>query len=1155
MSSSTARTSLILDVSTVGVDSFSKAVQGIRAVAGNSREASSVFIEQSKTVQLLRDGFNSFSTGVSNLSSNLGSKLIGSTQNSNSALLTLRNNLKATDVEATNVSTSIRTNLQTAFDTASQGITGFAQSLMRSQGSLFSFQGIIQNARGNLGVFARVLISNFIPGFNQLVNVISDAVTPAFDRLIDVTLNKFIPGIDQTVVALTSRLIPAFGSLVSIAVDNLLPTLGTLASNIVSRTIPVFGGLAGTIIDAVVPGVGSLVSIIGGPLVSRLALGASNITGLLTPALQRLASTIIGRVIPETVKLSDVIIHFANFAIRPLVRLILSSLIAKALQSLVRFITSRVISAFDTLAKSIEGFAKGGLSILSTGINNLVKFALSPLQRVIGVTLIASFDGIARIINATVVPAISFLRNSFINLGRGIANLARTSLTLVLNAFQGLGQAIANLFTTGGAFAEFGNLVQDTFARIVESVNRAIEAIGRFILSASKLSLEIRDILFGSGEVDFRDANFDEAGRDVDELGRATRRAREGFTKLADEIKRNVVNATRAGVDQLKQFNAQYDEFLRTGNIADALRGNTDLGQVFRESTDAAEQTNFQLEQMVVNAKNVSSQFRRLDPLTSQQNLQNLNRALDPSRQLGFDLNAVTGERGVGRGLRELYQEAERLGIPLANISKETIDAARGIRRLDKAGIDASRGIRRIGTNSKGAATQVRGLARAFNLLTVAFPLLSIGVLIARFTQAANAGARLSIRMNELSRTTGFSVSQIDAIRRGAQDLGINFEEAEGVLIQFNERVNEFREGTGEGAKVFRQLGLRVSDSEGYLKSSTELMSDYADAINNASDRTQALALNSDLFGDAGARLLPVLTNLNQLSEEEIERNERRQEAVDGLTRAWNRLAGATTDRLIGAFQDLAPTLTIIVDGINAITTSTLAAFDFITGRTFAFRNNIRRLQNIFGFGPEVPEPEEPERQRLEDTQPFRDQERALQDTYRTLGLLSEEEIFQLELEKARVEVAENYNLLIEQRGEEWAEQLALQIAINRTQKEQTEELEQQIDIYQTIAEAFADQERRLAQSSRDLFDQNTALLLQRRTDQMNQNQDTIQNNGSFTSAVGEDNSIRRAAANSVTIENITINADNPRELPQMVSQEVYQILDTETQEGGVLQR
>lgn len=148
--------------------------------------------------------------------------------------------------------------------------------------------------------------------------------------------------------------------------------------------------------------------------------------------------------------------------------------------------------------------------------------------------------------------------------------------------------------------------------------------------------------------------------------------------------------------------------------------------------------------------------------------------------------------------------------------------------------------------------------------------LLSVRGLIAGFILAFTAGrvVRAFVRVNaELDRIAkqakqiGLTAQAMQMLAVAADLAGANAETLARGVVRLQRNVAEFvRDGTGESADLLSRLGLNLTDAEGNIRPTLDLLGEVADAvaqIENPADRTRVA---TELLGRSGAELIPLLS-------------------------------------------------------------------------------------------------------------------------------------------------------------------------------------------------------------------------------------------------------------------------------------------------------
>ena len=148
----------------------------------------------------------------------------------------------------------------------------------------------------------------------------------------------------------------------------------------------------------------------------------------------------------------------------------------------------------------------------------------------------------------------------------------------------------------------------------------------------------------------------------------------------------------------------------------------------------------------------------------------------------------------------------------------------------------------------------VAGLGRAFASLGVG---LSLGGLVLGIRSTANALDDLS----KSAQAVGVSVEALSALRFAGSLSGASVEEINTALVRLSTKLQDAAGGSKEAEATFKALGIAVSDGAGGIRLTEEVLGDIAEEFAKYRDGAEKSAIAVDLFGRAGARLIPLLNN------------------------------------------------------------------------------------------------------------------------------------------------------------------------------------------------------------------------------------------------------------------------------------------------------
>jgi hypothetical protein len=120
------------------------------------------------------------------------------------------------------------------------------------------------------------------------------------------------------------------------------------------------------------------------------------------------------------------------------------------------------------------------------------------------------------------------------------------------------------------------------------------------------------------------------------------------------------------------------------------------------------------------------------------------------------------------------------------------------------------------------------------------------------FSEAGNRVADTASRL-------GTSTDELQELEHAAGRVNVNADALGQGLAQLSRQADAARTGNEGAAAAFRSLGIRATEADGSTRPVADLMDDLADGFEHVSDNGHRVTLATQLFGDAGTRLLPIL--------------------------------------------------------------------------------------------------------------------------------------------------------------------------------------------------------------------------------------------------------------------------------------------------------
>lgn len=136
------------------------------------------------------------------------------------------------------------------------------------------------------------------------------------------------------------------------------------------------------------------------------------------------------------------------------------------------------------------------------------------------------------------------------------------------------------------------------------------------------------------------------------------------------------------------------------------------------------------------------------------------------------------------------------------------------------------------------------------------------GVAAAAYSIAGSIKAAITSadQLNSLSQSAGISVEQLSKLSYAAGLSDIGMDALAGSLGRLTKSMGSVaREGAGPAAQAFAAMGISVKNQDGTLKASGDVLGEIANKFASYQDGAAKTSLAIAIFGDAGARMIPLL--------------------------------------------------------------------------------------------------------------------------------------------------------------------------------------------------------------------------------------------------------------------------------------------------------
>lgn len=171
-----------------------------------------------------------------------------------------------------------------------------------------------------------------------------------------------------------------------------------------------------------------------------------------------------------------------------------------------------------------------------------------------------------------------------------------------------------------------------------------------------------------------------------------------------------------------------------------------------------------------------------------------------------------------------------------------------------------------LGLNSAQFST---GMKKAqSDLARVGAQMAKVGAAMAAAMTAAVAGIGFAVNrsigdmdaMSKAAQKFGVPVEELSALAHAADLSGVSLDGLGTSLQKLSRNMSDVAAGAGaEAARAFSALDIAVTNADGTLRTSTDVLTDLADRFSRMPDGAQKTALAMQVMGRAGATMIPLL--------------------------------------------------------------------------------------------------------------------------------------------------------------------------------------------------------------------------------------------------------------------------------------------------------
>ncbi|GEM_PF-6936217 len=244
----------------------------------------------------------------------------------------------------------------------------------------------------------------------------------------------------------------------------------------------------------------------------------------------------------------------------------------------------------------------------------------------------------------------------------------------------------------------------------------------------------------------------------------------------------------------------------------------------------------------------------------------------------------------------------------------------------------------------KSAEEKVSGFTQKANQLleTHYKKVLAVGASISTvYILMAKQGMNYVLSVERLSKISGVGTEELSKLAYAARQEGVSMEELSRVLPLLTKAMDFARTNVGDYAQEFARLGITVTDSNGRLKRTTDVLLEMADYFSKTTDKQQAMLTASTLLGaKLGKEFIPFLSQGRDKIKELGDELEKLGGVVNSVTAQKMKAFADTMDSVrVGLVSIGVDILTLFKPALDALANALKAALEWFHGLNTGMQN------------------------------------------------------------------------------------------------------------------------------------------------------------------------------------------------------------------------
>lgn len=181
--------------------------------------------------------------------------------------------------------------------------------------------------------------------------------------------------------------------------------------------------------------------------------------------------------------------------------------------------------------------------------------------------------------------------------------------------------------------------------------------------------------------------------------------------------------------------------------------------------------------------------------------------------------------------------------------------------QIDVNSKQASKNVKNLTKDTKALDKTSGGLTKTLGGLRAGLGALGIGLSALGLVNATFDAIAFGDSLGKTADKLGLATTTLQEYRFAAEQTGLTTQQLDVGIQRFTRRLGEAADGAGVLAPVMKELNIELKDSQGNLRTTEDVLADYADAIQGAENDQKRLLLAFKAFDTEGVAFVNTLKN------------------------------------------------------------------------------------------------------------------------------------------------------------------------------------------------------------------------------------------------------------------------------------------------------